>query len=300
MADYFELRDLVEPLLSDDEFHAWNFLFRPLFDDTDAEAALSIVQKMALSIEENVRVRRSRKRDATDDRLRHGVLPTEDDKIEDDIDSQKIESVTPRDYQLKYFELVKSKNIIAHLGTGLGKTLIAMLATKYFLEQTRDSKARQVLFLVPTISLTEQHSRSFKKNSLTASYSVKALNGSTSNTKDEALQKMANVDVLISTHGVSYRILFHFFLKRYVHVWAFFKALLDLYRHHKDLFYLSRVALLIFDECHHVSAGNHGYSRFMSEIYWKEPKENRPRILGLTASPCSNFNGEEDLQTQFG
>ena len=68
-----------------------NFIFLPLFDESNAEAALSIVQKMALSIEENVRVRRRQKRD---DRLRNGVLPTEDDKIEDDIDSQKFESLS--------------------------------------------------------------------------------------------------------------------------------------------------------------------------------------------------------------
>ena len=204
MANYYASRDLVKPLISDDEFHAWNFLFRPLFDDSEAEAALAIVQKSVVSIHQDISEKqRIKKNNRNNKRIGGGAREQNKEEICCVEDTVELESLTPRDYQMKYFHLVKNENIIAHLGTGFGKTVIAMLATKFFLEHSSNTNFRQVLFLVPTKALTEQHTRNFKRNILTSSYSIKALNGSSYNPNDEALQKIANADVLISTHGVS-------------------------------------------------------------------------------------------------
>lgn len=47
---------------------------------------------------------------------------------------------------------------------------------------------------------------------------------------------------------------------------------------------INQVNLLIFDEAHHTKK-NHPYARIIKEHYLREPVANRPRILGMTASP---------------
>lgn len=43
------------------------------------------------------------------------------------------------------------------------------------------------------------------------------------------------------------------------------------------------IALMVYDECHHAHS-SHPYAVIQQEHYWQAPKEDRPRILGLTAS----------------
>lgn len=62
---------------------------------------------------------------------------------------------------------------------------------------------------------------------------------------------------------------------------------MDLLRHYRDMFDMRRFNLLIFDECHYCS-GNHVYAMIMEKFYFTTPKEDRPHILGLTASPLMN------------
>ena len=76
--------------------------------------------------------------------------------------------------------------------------------------------------------------------------------------------------------------------------------MLDLFRFHRDILQLNKVSLLVLDECHHSGTGDHCYSQFMDEVYWSDQKENRPRVLGLTASPCVNFLDEDDLKIKVG
>lgn len=47
---------------------------------------------------------------------------------------------------------------------------------------------------------------------------------------------------------------------------------------------INQVNLLIFDEAHHTKK-NHPYARIIKDHYVREPAANRPRILGMTASP---------------
>jgi hypothetical protein len=57
--------------------------------------------------------------------------------------------------------------------------------------------------------------------------------------------------------------------------------------HYADIFQMSRFNLLVIDECHYAT-GNHAYAVVMKTFYHTTPKEQRPRVLGLTASPLVN------------
>ena len=61
----------------------------------------------------------------------------------------------------------------------------------------------------------------------------------------------------------------------------------DLLRHYGDMFQMSRFNLVVIDECHY-AIGNHPYALVMTKFYHTLPKNERPRILGLTASPLVN------------
>ena len=61
-----------------------------------------------------------------------------------------------REYQINIFESIKNFNSLVILPTGLGKTIIAILAIAY------KSKYGKVLFLAPTKPLCEQHYASLK------------------------------------------------------------------------------------------------------------------------------------------
>lgn len=56
---------------------------------------------------------------------------------------------------------------------------------------------------------------------------------------------------------------------------------------------ISRINLLIFDEAHHAKK-NHAYARIVKDYYLREPDtDQRPRILGMTASPV---DGKTDVK----
>ncbi|XP_022722542.1 endoribonuclease Dicer homolog 1-like [Durio zibethinus] len=49
---------------------------------------------------------------------------------------------------------------------------------------------------------------------------------------------------------------------------------------------MEAINLLILDECHH-AVKKHPYSLVMSEFYHTTPKEKRPFVFGMTASPVN-------------
>ena len=57
--------------------------------------------------------------------------------------------------------------------------------------------------------------------------------------------------------------------------------------HYADIVQMNRFNLIVIDECHYAT-GNHTYSLIMNKFYHTIPKEQRPHILGLTASPLVN------------
>ena len=171
----------------------------------------------------------------------------------------------PRRYQVALVELAKKQNTIVNLGTGQGKTLIALLLIKHFAKAYEEGK--QTLFLVPSIALAGQHTTTLLAN---LPYTVATACHNSTRTSGSK-EKMAQANILVATHG----------------------AARDLLMHYGDIFSIDRINLLIVDECHYCS-GEHGYSTIMKNFYHRLPVDKRPRVLGLTASPLVNVKVDVD------
>ncbi|OEL29167.1 Endoribonuclease Dicer-like protein 1, partial [Dichanthelium oligosanthes] len=153
-----------------------------------------------------------------------------ENKVEVDrtVASQKEKPVTEehaRQYQLEVLEQAKSRNTIAFLETGAGKTLIAVLLIKSICDKMlKENKKMLAVFLVPKVPLVYQ--------------------------------------VLVMTAQILLNILRHSIIK------------------------MDAIHLLILDECHH-AVKKHPYSLVMSEFYHTTPKDKRPVVFGMTASPVN-------------
>lgn len=62
------------------------------------------------------------------------------------------------------------------------------------------------------------------------------------------------------------------------------QILLNILRH--SIIKMEAINLLILDECHH-AVKKHPYSLVMSEFYHTTPKDKRPSVFGMTASPVN-------------
>ncbi|KAJ2994284.1 Interferon-induced helicase C domain-containing protein 1 [Globomyces sp. JEL0801] len=150
-----------------------------------------------------------------------------------------------RPYQLKACSLALTKSCIVVLPTGSGKTLIAATVAKSLCL----SMKKPVLFLVPTRLLVSQQAKAVR---LQTGLSVAEYMAGASNPFKESH------DMIISTPA------------------AFITLSID------AKFTYSNFCLVIFDEVHHVMK-QHPY-RTVSRQISALKEENRPRILGLTAS----------------
>lgn len=180
---------------------------------------------------------------------------------------------TPRDYQTKLFEIAKTQNTIINLGTGKGKTLIALMCIRHYSEELSDGK--QTLFVVPSVPLALQQTNTLKAN-LPFSVGTACLAVSHSGS---SRKKLSESQIVVATHG----------------------AIHDLLMHYGDIFQMSKFNLVVFDECHYAS-GNHHYSTIMKKWYHTLPENERPRILGLTASPLvsvKHTHSDERLQSML-
>jgi endoribonuclease Dicer len=81
-------------------------------------------------------------------------------EVDQTVASQKEKPVTEeqaRQYQLEVLEQAKSRNTIAFLETGAGKTLIAVLLIKSICDKMRkENKKMLAVFLVPKVPLVYQ------------------------------------------------------------------------------------------------------------------------------------------------
>lgn len=102
----------------------------------------------------------------------------------------------PREYQRALFEIAKSKNTIVNLGTGFGKTLIALLCIRHF---SRDfSEGKQTLFMVPSVALAIQQSMTLRAN--LPNFTVQTAYYARSNS-ETSRQALAKANVVVATHG---------------------------------------------------------------------------------------------------
>jgi ERCC4-related helicase len=138
------------------------------------------------------------------------------------------------------------------------KTLIALLLIKEFAPSF--DRGKQTMFLVPSVALAIQQEAVLRAS---LPFTVGSVHGAAvfSTEKVVALSKC---NVLVATHG----------------------ACLTLLQSHT--FKVEQWNLLIMDECHNCT-GNNPYADIMKYFYHEQTEApNRPRVLGLTASPLIN------------
>jgi superfamily II DNA or RNA helicase len=153
------------------------------------------------------------------------------------------------------------------------KTLIALLLIKEC--SSAFEQGKQTVFLVPSVALAVQQYTVIKVNlPFTVGNVYSAM------TYSEAKRKeLAACNILVATHG----------------------ACLDLLNHYKDLFQVSNWNLLILDECHNCT-GNSAYASIMRNHYHTTKTEDKPRVMGLTASPLINVkknHSDEQLRKEL-
>ncbi|XP_025824254.1 endoribonuclease Dicer homolog 4 isoform X2 [Panicum hallii] len=174
-----------------------------------------------------------------------------------------------RKYQLDLCKRAVEENIIVYLGTGCGKTHIAVLLMYELGHLIRKPSREVCVFLAPTIPLVRQQAIVIADST---NFKVQRYYGSGKNLRDHKAweNEMAEYEVLVMTPQIFLRNLRHCFIK------------MDL------------VALLVFDECHHAQAPKrHPYAQIMKEFYNNVDKP--PRVFGMTASPIIGKGGSNKL-----
>lgn len=166
--------------------------------------------------------------------------------------------------------------MIVYMETGRGKTLIAVLLIDYLL--TRRPDARKIIFIANLVTLVEQQSQYICDN-----ISQKCRIGKYHGQQGAGIDfwdlskwenEYASHDVLVMTAQIFLDNLRHAYIK------------------------MNDVSLIVFDEAHHARK-NQPYNCIMKEFYFQTPCLQRPKILGLTASPvhagCKKVQSDEKL-----
>lgn len=168
-----------------------------------------------------------------------------------------------RQYQLDVLEQAKQKNTIAFLETGAGKTLIAVLLMKSIRHRLQlQNKKMLAIFLVPKVPLVYQQAEVIREQT---GYNVGHYCGEMGQDFWDTRRwqrEFETKQVLVMTAQILLNILRHSIIK------------------------MECIHLLILDECHH-AVKKHPYSLVMSEFYHTTPKEKRPAVFGMTASPVN-------------
>ncbi|MQL77271.1 hypothetical protein Taro_009677, partial [Colocasia esculenta] len=175
-----------------------------------------------------------------------------------------------RKYQLDLCKRAVMDNIIVYLGTGCGKTHIAVLLMYELGDMIRKPSTGVCIFLAPTVPLVRQQAVVIENST---DFKVQSYYGNHKNLKthDDWKKEIEQTEVLVMTPQILLHNLRHCFIT------------MDL------------VTLLIFDECHHAQAQKrHPYAQIMKEFY--NTKTGRhPRIFGMTASPIIGKGGSNQL-----
>uniref|UniRef100_A0A0M3IIT9 RNA helicase n=1 Tax=Ascaris lumbricoides TaxID=6252 RepID=A0A0M3IIT9_ASCLU len=166
-------------------------------------------------------------------------------------------------------------NVIVPLGTGSGKTFIAVLLIKEHtckLIEPLENGGKRAFFLVDKVSLVDQQAAHIEHHTtLKVGRMHGHLNSDIWSDRSKFNTFIAEHHVVVSTAQVFLDVLDH----------AFFN--------------MNNAALLIFDECHHVLGSKHAY-RVIMHRYSQLPKSERPKILGLTASLINNKTPPSNLE----
>ncbi|KAF8357507.1 dcr-1 [Pristionchus pacificus] len=185
---------------------------------------------------------------------------------------------SPRAYQVELLDKAIKKNTIVQLGTGSGKTFIAVLLIKEFTVQLRlplAENGRRAFFVVNAVALVDQQAEHIEVHT---ALSVGRAHG---NLNTDIWTSKAAFDAFFQAHHVvvmTAQVLYDLLCCGYLK--------------------FPSIALMIFDECHHALGGNHPYRKIM-DLYLSEPKEVQPRILGLTASLINDKTDPDTLEKKL-
>ncbi len=169
----------------------------------------------------------------------------------------ELKNFKPRLYQESIFNSCKSKNCLVILGTGLGKTAIAMMLAAHRLDLFPNSK---ILMIAPTRPLVAQHYETFKKHLNIDPAKIVFFTGHVK--PEDRAELWKNASIVFSTpQSISNDII-------------------------SNRISLQDVSALIIDEIQHC-VGDYDYV-WICKQYDKVAKF--PRILGLTASPGSDVD----------
>ncbi|WJX95975.1 endoribonuclease Dicer [Trifolium repens] len=165
-----------------------------------------------------------------------------------------------RKYQLALCKKAMEENIIVYLGTGCGKTHIAVLLMHEMRHLIKKPNKDVCVFLAPTVALVHQQAEVISDST---DFEVGTCCGSNKRSKSHQHweEEIEQFEVLVMTPQILLHNLSHCFIK------------------------MEMIALLIFDECHHAQAkSSHPYAEIM-KVFYKSNSTKVPRIFGMTASP---------------
>ncbi|KAL7672292.1 hypothetical protein ACOME3_007181 [Neoechinorhynchus agilis] len=182
------------------------------------------------------------------------------------------EEIVAYDYQISMLELAKSRNLVAVLGTGSGKTYIAVMTIRYFLFETTEpwgsSNAKRTFFLATSVPLViQQHAYLSRHLPVNVKLYIGDM-GVDIWTQEQWVKEFDDARVLVMTPAILHNLLSFQYIT------------------------IGQINLIVIDECHHAS-GNHPYGKIMRSYHNEKarlnlkPREDLPKILGLTASVTS-------------
>ncbi|XP_060557086.1 uncharacterized protein LOC132717609 isoform X2 [Ruditapes philippinarum] len=189
----------------------------------------------------------------------------------------------PRNYQQELYKKNMRGNTLCFLPTGTGKTLVSVMTMSAMLEK---HPSKNVLFLVDKVLLVIQQSQYIKSELEEREFN--RFNPDSDNPLDIERRKLRIAAVCMgqqATHGIP-------LWKHDVVVVtaAFCQNLLD-----KQILRWEDFSLIVFDEAHHCEKG-HPFNTLLSTYHRRTLPENKPKVLGLTASPAGKADVPKTLQ----
>ncbi|PYI00762.1 ATP-dependent helicase dcl2-1 [Aspergillus sclerotiicarbonarius CBS 121057] len=182
----------------------------------------------------------------------------------------------PRSYQVEMFEASLKENIIVTMGTGSGKTHIALLR---IMRELECNPQKLIWFLTPTVALCLQQFKAILEG-------IPAVRARTLTSLDKVEKWteqpiwdaiLKDMQVVVSTHAVLADAMSHGFVK------------------------ITQLGLMVFDEAHHCMR-RHPANKIMQDFYHpalaRHGPNAVPKILGLTASPVMRSNRQELLKIE--
>ncbi|OAD61482.1 Endoribonuclease Dicer [Eufriesea mexicana] len=180
----------------------------------------------------------------------------------------------PRAYQLELFETACKQNTIIYLPTGAGKTYIAVMLIKELsgdLQISYDKGGKCTVFVVNTVPLVMQQSEYIRRLTGFPCASLSGDIGIDDWSAIEWNEQLNKFKVLVMTSQILTNALLHGYIL------------------------LNKINLIIFDECHR-AVNNHPMRQIM-QFFQYHPKEEQPKILGLSATLLNHNAKSQNIST---